>query len=174
MKYQAPFWREEVFSCTSDRNFRCFYTCEIILSHIPVPAHGKDKWTAARWPHVDSWRHCNVKITSPCHVSVYFGFSWESFSCFFQYKMRYLVVSKKKNPLFVWRWDEKIRPSWSPFVITRQALWCQIGDPQDGFFYPTFTLMMHSYCNSSKGYGKHSEGSEWGWGVVIDLKWTLS
>ena len=44
---------------------------------------------------------------------------------FFQYKMRYLVVSKKKNPLFVWGWDRKIRPSWSPFVITWQASWCQ-------------------------------------------------
>ena len=39
--------------------------------------------------------------------------------------MRYLVVSKKKNPLFVWGWDRKIRPSWSPFVITQHASWCQ-------------------------------------------------
>ena len=34
---------KSVFSCTPDRNFRCFNPCEIILSHIPVPAHGKDK-----------------------------------------------------------------------------------------------------------------------------------
>ena len=44
---------------------------------------------------------------------------------FFQYKMRYLVVSKKKNPLFMWEWDRKFCPSRSPFVITRQASWCQ-------------------------------------------------
>ena len=28
---------------TSDRDFRCFYLCEIFLSHTPVPALGKDK-----------------------------------------------------------------------------------------------------------------------------------
>ena len=32
-----------IFSRTPDRDFRCFYTCEIILSHIPVPASGKHK-----------------------------------------------------------------------------------------------------------------------------------
>ena len=31
------------FSCTSDQDFHCFYPYEIILSHIPVPALGKDK-----------------------------------------------------------------------------------------------------------------------------------
>ena len=31
------------FSCTPVREFRCFYTCEIILSQIPIPAQGKDK-----------------------------------------------------------------------------------------------------------------------------------
>ena len=36
------------------------------LSHIPVPALGKDKKrTAARCLHVDPWRHCDVKMTSP-------------------------------------------------------------------------------------------------------------
>ena len=49
----------------------------------------------------------------------------EVFFMFFQYKMRYLVVSKKKNPLFVWGWDRKIYPSRSLFVTTRQASWCQ-------------------------------------------------
>ena len=31
------------FSRTPDRNFRCFYPCEKILSHTPVPSIGKDK-----------------------------------------------------------------------------------------------------------------------------------
>ena len=43
----------------------------------------------------------------------------------FKHKMRHLMVSKKKNPLFVWGWDRKIRPSGSLFAITRQGLWCQ-------------------------------------------------
>ena len=59
------------------------------------------------------------------HLSVCSIF-WKSFSCcFFQFKMRYLVMSKKKNPLFVCGWDRKIRPSWTPIVITQQASWCQ-------------------------------------------------
>ena len=36
-----------------------------------------------------------------------------------------IVVSKKKNPLFVWWWDRKISPLRSLSVTTRQALWCQ-------------------------------------------------
>ena len=43
----------------------------------------------------------------------------EAFFMYFQHKMRYLVVSKRKNPLFVWGWDRKIRPSRSPFVTIR-------------------------------------------------------
>ena len=31
------------FSRTPDRDFRCFYPCEIFLSRTPVPALGKDK-----------------------------------------------------------------------------------------------------------------------------------
>ena len=34
----------------------------------------------------------------------------EAFFMFFPYKMGYLVVSKKKNPLFVWGWDRKSVP----------------------------------------------------------------
>ena len=40
-------------------------------------------------------------------------------------KMWYLMVAKKKNPLVIWRWDRKIHPSESPFVITGQASWCE-------------------------------------------------
>ena len=46
-----------------DHDFGCFYPCEII----PVPACGKDKKTnsrtsAAGWPHIHPWRHCNLKL----------------------------------------------------------------------------------------------------------------
>ena len=62
------------------------------------------------------WRHHVMS-----HLSIFKNF-WEQF---FKHKMRYLMVSKKKNSLFVLEWNRKIRPSWSPFVITRQASWCQ-------------------------------------------------
>ena len=55
----------------------------------------------------------------------------------FKHKMQYLMVSKKKNPLFVRGWDRKICPSAS-LVMPKS-------DAQDRFFYPTFTLMIHSY-----------------------------
>ena len=97
------------FSCTPDRDFLCFYS----ISH-----------TRTSRPHFDPWRHCYVKIMSPCRFSAYLGFS-RSLSIYFQDKMRYLVVSKKKNPLFVWGWDRKISCSQSPFVITRQSSWCR-------------------------------------------------
>ena len=42
--------RGKLCSCTPDRNFRFFYPCEIIRSHIPVSACGKDnKQSAACW-----------------------------------------------------------------------------------------------------------------------------
>ena len=53
------------------------------LSHTPILALGKDKKrTAARWPHVDQWRHCNVKMTSPCHISAYSEFFGSLFQVF--------------------------------------------------------------------------------------------
>ena len=73
----------------TDRDFRCFYMypCEVFLSHIPVPALGKDKSrTDARWPYVGPWRQCNVKMTLPCRISAYSGFSRQLFQVFFQYK----------------------------------------------------------------------------------------
>ena len=38
-------------SRTPDRDLNCFSLCEIFLSHIPVPARGEKKRTAARRPH---------------------------------------------------------------------------------------------------------------------------
>ena len=37
------FFVGKMFSFLHDRDFRCFYPCGINLSHIPVPARGKDK-----------------------------------------------------------------------------------------------------------------------------------
>ena len=76
-----------------------FYLC-----HITVPPRGIDKkpsrTLAALWPHVESRRHCNVIMTSPFRISASSGFSGSLF-IFFQYEMGYLVMSKKKNPVFV-------------------------------------------------------------------------
>ena len=41
-----------------------------------------------------------VTISHVCCISTYSGFSGSLFHVFFRYEMGYLVVSKKKNPLF--------------------------------------------------------------------------
>ena len=47
--FAAHLLKEWIYSHTPDRDFCCFYPCEIILSHIPVPAREKGKnRTAAR------------------------------------------------------------------------------------------------------------------------------
>ena len=55
------------------------------------------------------------------------------------------MASKKNNPLFVLRMGQKN----STLAITvwhhSASLVMLIGDPRDGFFYPTPTLMMDSY-----------------------------
>ena len=66
----------------------------LILSHMPVPSRGKNKkQTAAHHPHAGrmSIRGVIQRIS---------GFSGRIFM-FFQFKMRYLMVSKKTNPFFV-------------------------------------------------------------------------
>ena len=73
---------------------------ENILSNIPISARGKHEQLAARWPHVDPRRHCNVKSSSLYRIAAYSGFSGSHFHVF-QYKIRYIEVSKKKYPLFV-------------------------------------------------------------------------
>ena len=90
----------------------------------------------------------------------------------------------------MWGWDRKIRSSRSPFAITRQASWCQsvilgtdfsiplspswwiltvsaslvmpIGDPRDGFFYPTLTLMMDFYS-----LRKPRDANRWSMGGIF-------
>ena len=99
------------------------------LSHIHVPAYRKDKkLTAARRPHAGCSSFCDIIVMLKWrhHVaSQRIQDSLEAIFMFFQYKIRYLVVSKKKNPLFMWEWDRKLRPWRSTFVITRQASCCQ-------------------------------------------------
>ena len=81
--WSSQTWTSLYFSRTPDRDFRCFYPCEMFLTHTSVPALGKDKkGTAAHWLHVDPWRRCNVKMTSPCRISVYSGFSGSLFHVF--------------------------------------------------------------------------------------------
>ena len=55
----------------------------------------------------------------------------EALFMFFQHKMRYLVVYKKSNQLFLSGWDRKISPLRSPCVITRQSH----PHTQGGFLY---------------------------------------
>ena len=140
-------WPENAIYCTSDRSFRCFYLFEMF------PTQGKDKnRTAARRKTSDinvilKWRHNLMS-----HLSVFRNF-WNPF---WNMKMHYSMVSKKNNPLIVWGGYRKIRLLGSPFVITRQASWCQsvilmmdfsilpsaslvmpVSDCRARFFYPT-------------------------------------
>ena len=57
-------------SRTSDRDFRCFYPCEIILSDILVPALRKDKKQQQHVLRIRcmSFRDVNVKLTQPCRI----------------------------------------------------------------------------------------------------------
>ena len=125
------------------QDFRCFYPCEIILSHIPVPGRGK-KRTAARRPHAGRTSIRGVFEMFKLRFSANSGFSGFFFHVF-QYEMRYLGVSKKKNLLFVWGWDRK-KPSLAITVCHNSAsLVIPISDLRDGLFSPTFTPMMASY-----------------------------
>ena len=121
------------------------------LSHIPVPANGKDKKrTAACRLHAGhtsirvvivmlKWRHL---VKSQCIQDFLEAF----FMFFFQHKMRNLVGSKKKkNPIFVWGWKRKVPPLTITVCHHSASLVMPIGVPQDGIFYPTLTFMIDSY-----------------------------
>ena len=97
------------FSRTPDRDFRCF--------------------THVRYPHYDPWRHEMLKWRH--HVaSQRFQDFLVSFFMFFRYKMRYSVVSKKKNPLFVWGCGSR-NPSLVITVCHHSAsLVMSMGDPE--------------------------------------------
>ena len=111
------------------------------MSHIPirVPACGMDKKrTVARRLHAGRTSISGdviVMLKLHHHVaSQRIQNFLEAFLCFFQYVIRYLVVSKKKNL------------SLAITVCHHSAsLVMSIGDPRVGFFYPTLTLMMDSF-----------------------------
>ena len=130
-----------MFSCTPDQEIRDYYPCEVILSHMPVPACGKDKKnshvSAASWSHFDLWCHCNVKMMSLCHISANWEFSGSPFH-FSNMKYGTKWCARKRKTLFLWGWERNILLGQSPFVISWQALWCH-------FFYPILTFMMDSY-----------------------------
>ena len=71
------------YSQTPDRDFLRFYPCEIILFYLkylyqPVGKIRNEKPHAGR----TSFHHCDVKMTSPCHISAYSGFSGSIFHVF--------------------------------------------------------------------------------------------
>ena len=118
---------------------------------------GKIKNTASRRPHAVRTLICDIIVLLKLrhHVaSRRIQDFLEAFFMFFLYKMWYLVVSKKKNPLLVWGWDRKIHHLWSLFVITPQASWCQSLILWMNFFYRTLmidgffylSLMIDYYC----------------------------
>ena len=92
------------------------FTWKLHIGCLGTHAHGRQLDVIL----IFKWRHHNMSL-----VSV-FGNFWGP--------MLYLMVSNKKNPLLVWRWDRKIRPSASLVMPN--------GDPREGFFYPSLTLMI--------------------------------
>ena len=58
------------------------------------------------------------------------------------------MVSKKNNPIFVWGWNRKV-PRDPTVCHPSASLVMPNGDPLDGFFYITLTLVMDSYILSS-------------------------
>ena len=83
-------------SRTPDWDFRCFYLFEIILlSHITVPARGKDK---SEQLHAGGTSIYNVIVMIKRSHHVNSQHIQDFLEAFFQYKRRYLAVSKKRNP----------------------------------------------------------------------------
>ena len=71
---------------------------------------------------------------------------------FFQYKMRYLEASKKKNPIkerkiIHYSCEDGLEQSSLVNTVCHPSasLVMPIGDPRDGVFYPSLALMMDSY-----------------------------
>ena len=103
-------WCKQIFSHTQDWDLRCFNPCEIFLSHTLIPKKEQS--------HVD---HCNVKMTSPCRISGYSGFSGVFFKFFPNINEVLSGEQEKESIIRVRIRDKKTRPSRSWIVITRQA-----------------------------------------------------
>ena len=92
------------------------------------------------------WCHHVASIHLYQYSSV-FRIFLKTFSCFFQYKMRYLVMSKKQIYYFCEDGIENL--SLKITVCHNSAsLMMKISNPWDRFFYPTLKLMMDSYIHT--------------------------
>ena len=92
----------------------------IYFTYLHQPVGKIKKRTAACRPHTERTSICAVIVMLKWrhHVaSLRIQIFLKAFFTFLQYKMLYLVVSKKSNTLFAWGLDRKIRPSRLPFVI---------------------------------------------------------
>ena len=94
-----------IYSPTPDQEFRCFNTCEIILSHILYQPVGKIE----KQPHavrtsiigVDPCRDYNVKMTPPCQTSEYSGLSGSLIYLIVLKIVQLSGAQKLNNPLFI-------------------------------------------------------------------------
>ena len=100
----------------------------------------------------------HVNVIASRHIQDFLeGF----FFIFFQYKIRYIMVIKKKNPSI--ECEDEIEKSILAIAVCHHSanLVMPIGDPRVGFFYPTLTLMIDSYILSKndprRGYLCHSD-----------------
>ena len=103
--------------------FGCFYPCEVYLSHIPVPARRKDKKkrTAARRPHAGRTSIRDVIVMLQLRHHVAFQRIQTFLEVFFMFCEIFSGEQEKESIICV-RWDRKICPSRSSFVINRQVL----------------------------------------------------
>ena len=83
-------------------------------------------------------------MTSPCIISAFSGFSGSLFHVFY-YKNVVFSGEQVTESLILVSMGKKN----TPLVITvchhSASLMMPIGDPRDGFFYPTLILMMNFY-----------------------------
>ena len=132
----------QLFSCTTDTDIWDFVLGKRILSYQCYLTQDAT-WVlytlvVLELTHMAvKWRHCYVKAWRN-HIMSHLSVFGDCLEPYFKHKMRYLImlmVSKKMNPLFVWGWDRKIRPSYNRLSLFGKPQ-LPNGDPRDGFFYP--------------------------------------
>ena len=99
------------------------------------------------------WHHHDMS-----RLSIFMNF-WEPF---LNMKMQYLMVNKKKNPLFVWVWDRKICPLRSLLSSLSKPLdakqWSSgrifLSHPHthDGFLYARLFRSCTFHCGQARNY----------------------
>ena len=121
---------------------RIHYSCEDGVENLSLTITACHHSASLVMPIGDPWDDFFLSLPHTYDRFLYYRktvYLWdflEAFVMFFPYKILYLVVRRKNNPLFVWGWDRIIRPSRSMFVITRQAIWCQSVILGTGFSIP--------------------------------------